>query len=177
MDLQNLIPTAACLSIICTLAACQGQPARQPTYSISVSGAGNRVIATSTGSESLFEVRSETGLGSADVVQTGGDPSARILTRLHLQGLEEFDFEYDDVVVIVSVSSHGDQTVSERIRTEGSEETPIASDSPYWMPVQVMEPPASGGQNSTGYFELQAPQDFVQGKHEAFAMRWIDFYR
>jgi hypothetical protein len=177
MDLKDLIPTAACLTILCTLAACQGQPARQPTYSISVSGAGNQVISTSTGPESLFEVRSETGLGSAGVEQTAGHSPARLLIRLHLEGLEEFDFEYDDVVVLVSVSSHGDQAVSERIRTAGSEETPIASDSPYWMPVQVVETPASSGQNSTGYFEVQAPQEFIQGKHKAFAMRWIDFYR
>jgi hypothetical protein len=177
MDLQSLIPTAACLTIICTLAACQAQPVRQPTYSISVSGAGNQVISTSTGPETLFEVKSETGLGSADVEQTAGEPPARLLTRLHLQGMEEFDFEYDDVVVIVSVSSHGDQTVSERARMAGSEETPIASDSPYWMPVRIVKSPSSSGQNPTGYFEVQAPQEFIQGKHKAFAMRWIDFYR
>jgi hypothetical protein len=177
MDLQNLIPATACLTIIGALAACQGQPARQPSYSISVSGAGNRVTSTSTGPGTLFEVYSETGLGSAAIEQSAGDPPEKVLTRLHLKGLEEFDFEYDDVVVIVSVSSHGDLTVSERVRTGGSAETAIESDSPYWMPVRVVGSSASGDPNSTGTFEVQAPQAFIEGKHSAFSMRWIDFYR
>ena len=176
MSLQNLMPAAACLAIACALAACQGQPASQPAYSISVSGAGNRVTYTSTGPETLFEVNSETGLGSADIKQTAGVPPGRVLTRLHLKGLEEFDFEYDDVAVVVSVSSHGDQTVSERMRKAGSAETAIEPDSPYWMPVRVVSPPSSTP-DSTDYFEVQAPQAFIEGQHGAFSMRWIDFYR
>ena len=177
MDLHRLTPAAACLTIVCTLAACQGRPARQPTYSISVSGAGNQVIATTTGSESLFEVRSETGLGSADVEQTSGASPATIRIRLYLKGLEEFAFEYGETVVVVSVSSHGDQTVSESMRTAASVDVPIGPGSPYSMPVRVVPGADSGGGSTTGYIEVLAPQDYIQGNHRAFSMRWIDFYR
>jgi hypothetical protein len=177
MQLQTPIPVVVWLATLCTLVACEVQPARHPSYSISVSGAGNRVTYAPDDSTALFEVRSETGLGSAEVEQTAGATPPTMWIRLYLGGLEEFDFEYDDSAVVVSVSSHGNQTVSERMRTTGSDESPIAPDSPYWLPVRIVASPASGEQSSTGYFEVQAPQDYIQGKHRSFAMRWIDFYR
>jgi hypothetical protein len=178
MRYQSLIPAVVVyLATSCTLVACQGRPEQQPTYSISVDGAGNRVVPHSLGSETLFDVRSETGIGSADVEQTSGESPTKNLIRLYLGGLEEFDFEYDGTVVIISVSSHGDQIVSERVRTAGSEEIPIGPGSPYSMTVRAVAGPASGDRSSTGYFEVQAPQDYILGKHRAFSMRWIDFYR
>jgi len=178
MRSQSLIrAVVVCLATSWTLVACQGRPEQQPTYSVSVDGAGNRVVPNSLGSETLFDVRSETGIGSADVEQTAGESPTKILIRLYLSGLEEFDFEYDGTVVIVSVSSHGDQAVSERMRTAGSGEIPIGPESPYSMPVRAVAGPTSSSGGSTGYFEVQAPQDYIQGKHRAFSMRWIDFYR
>jgi hypothetical protein len=165
------------LTILCALAACHGQPEQSPTYSITIAGAGNRVTYRSRGAETAFDVRSEMGIGLAAVEQTAGDAPTKIIIRLHLRGLEEFTFEYDEIAVIVSVSSHGDQAVTERVRKAGAQEVPIGPDSPYWMPVRVAAASASGGGNSTGSFELDAPQDFLQGKHSAFSMRWIDFYR
>ena len=178
MRLQILIPaTIACLATSCALGADHEPPPQQATYSIAVDGAGNKVVPTSSGSGTLFEVRSETGLGSADVEQTAGESPAKIRIRLYLGGLEEFDFEYGGTTVIVSVSSHGEQMVFERVRTAGSEEIPIGPDSPYSMPVRVVANPTSSSGDSTGYFEVEAPLDYIQGKHRAFSMRWIDFYR
>jgi hypothetical protein len=179
MQLQRLIPAATlCLVASCMSAACQGQPAAPAaSYSVSVDGDGNRVVPHATESEALFDVRSETGIGSADVKQTSGEPPARIVIRLHLNGLEEFDFEYGETVVTVSVSSHGDQLVTERIRTAGSGEAPIGAESPYSMPVRVVAGPGSKDGGSTAYFEVQAPEDYIQGGGGPFTIRWIDFYR
>jgi hypothetical protein len=159
------------------LMGCQGFPARPPSYRISVGESGNRVTAQSNGQETAFEVRSETGIGSAQVEQTSGEPPAKVGIRLFLDGLEEFDFGYDATRIVVSVSSHGDNAVSQSLLKDGSGETPIGPDSPYWMPVQVVTGPMSDSQKSTGCFELQAPQDYIQGEHRAFSMRWIDFFR
>jgi hypothetical protein len=178
MHHRDLIPAAiVCLTALGALAACRGTLEQQPAFSISVQGAGNQVAFTQDGSEALFGVRSDTGLGSAGIEQTAGDPPAQIRIRLYLRGLEEFTFEYDETAVIVSVSSHGDQVVSERLRKVDSEELPLAPDSPYWMPVEVVTRSASGNQSLPAYFEVQAPRDYMEGQHKAFATRWIDFYR
>jgi hypothetical protein len=178
MQSQRLIPAAIlCLATSCMMAACQVRPAQQSNYSISVDGDGNRVVPHEAESETLFEVRSETGIGSAAVEQTSGAAPAKILIRLYLAGLEEFDFEYGETVVTLSVSSHGDQAVTERLRTAGSGEIPIGPESPYSMPVRVVTTPDSNSQSPIAYFEVQAPQDYIQGQHRAFSIRWIDFYR
>ena len=161
----------------CSLVACQAIPARPPSYRISVSGSGDQVTPQSNGPETVFEVRSETGIGSAQVEQTSGEPPTKVVIRLFLNGLEEFDFGYDDTRIVVSVSSHGDNAVSQSLLRDGSGETAIGPDSPYWMPVQVVTGPESGSRKLTGAFEVQAPQDYIQGKRRAFSMRWIDFYR
>jgi hypothetical protein len=109
-------------------------------------------------------------------VQTAGETPTKIVIRLHLKGLEEFDFQYGETTVIVSVSSHGDGAVYERVRTGEAEEVEVKPDSPYWMPVEVIGG-ALTGSPKTGYFEVQAPQNYLQGKHRAFSMRWVDFYR
>jgi hypothetical protein len=179
MQVQSLIPAAIlCLATSCTITACQGQP-EQPaaSYAISVDGDGNRIVPHATESQSLFDVKSESGVGSADVEQTSGELPAKILIRLHLKGLEEFTFQYHETVVTVSVSSHGDQMVSETIRTAGSDQIPIGPESPYSMPVRVVQNPDPNSGSSTAYFEVQAPQDYIQGKHTVFSIRWIDFYR
>jgi hypothetical protein len=178
MQHQSLIPAAIlCVATLCIMAGCQVRPEQQREYSISVDGNGNRVVPHSDGPETLFDVMSETGIGSAAVEQTSGESPAKILIRLHLSGLEEFDFEYGDTTVTVSVSSHGDQKVSERMRAAGSGEIPIGPESPYSMPVRVVTSSGSGSGSATGYFEVQAPQDYIQGQQRAFSMRWIDFYR
>jgi hypothetical protein len=178
MQHRRLIPTAIlCLTAPCILAACQVRGEQQPTYSISVDGDGNRVVARAAESETLFEVTSETGIGSAAVEQTAGESPAKILIRLHLNGLEEFDFEYGETVVTVSVSSHGDPMVSESMRTSGAEQAPIGPQSPYSMPVRLVTNPDSNDGSSTATFEIQAPQDYIQGGYRAFSIRWIDFYR
>ena len=178
MQWRKRMPAAGIgLVALCGLVACQGFPARAPSYRISVGESGDQVTAQSNGPETLIEVRSETGIGSAEVEQISGESPSKVLIRLFLNGLEEFDFAYDDTRVVVSVSSHGDNGVSQSLLRPGSSETSIGPDSPYWMPVQVVTDPVSGSQKPTGAFEVQAPQDYIQGKYRAFSMRWIDFYR
>jgi hypothetical protein len=169
--------TVELLAALCALVACRGGPGEQPSYTISVSGTGNQITSTSPGSETLFAVRSETGLGSADVEQVSGEPPQEVVFRLYLRGLEEFDFEYDDLRVVVSVSSHGDNAVSERVLRDGSGEKTIGPDSPYWMPVRIVTASDSSSPKSTGYFEVRAPKEYIRGKYRAFSIRWTDFYR
>jgi hypothetical protein len=141
-----------------------------------VSRPGDHVTAVSRGGATVFEVTSETGLGSAEVQQVAGAAAEALTIRLHLRGLEQFDFSYGAVTVLVSVSSNGDNAVSEAVRLDSSGETTIGPDSPFWMPVDVI-PAAGSGDEATGVCSVDAPRDFVQGTQQAFSMRWIDFYR
>ncbi len=168
--------TALSLAALCVSVGCAGSAGAQPSYSISVDGAGNQVTFTSSANAALFEVTSESGLGAAQVSQVSGQPPTKLVIRLHLRGLEEFDFDYGATKVIVSVSSHGDNAVSESVSRGGSAPTPIGPASPYWMPVEVMPSPASGDQAGRS-FSVAAPNDYLQGTYRAFSMKWIDFYR
>jgi hypothetical protein len=160
-----------------TLAACQRGPATQQSYAISVSGTGNHVVSISQGTEALFEVTSDSGLGSADIRQVAGESPEAMVFRLHLRGLEGFSFEYDDRTVLVSVSGHGDGAVSESVTSKESGETIIGTESPYWMPVEVMDTSTAGDQEVSSYFVVGPSKDFLEGEYRAFSIRWIDFYR
>jgi hypothetical protein len=45
------------------------------------------------------------------------------------------------------------------------------------MPVQIIADAGSGDQKSQGYFDVQAPADYIRSRQRAFSMQWIDFYR
>jgi hypothetical protein len=178
MQSRSLIPAAIlCFAASCLTAACQTRAAEPSNYSISVDGAGNRVIPHEAEPGTLFEVRSTGGIGSAGIEQTAGATPPRVVIRLYLKGLEEFSLEYGQTVVTVSVASHGEQRVSESMRTAGSAAIPIGPESPYSMPVRVVTDADSEGQSSIAYFEVDAPLDYIQGQNRAFDIRWIDFYR
>jgi hypothetical protein len=178
MQFRSLTALAAVpLASLCALVACQGGSAAQPLYTISVSGTGNQVVATSKEGKTFFEVTSESGLGSAEVEQIGGEPPVEMVFRLHLRGLEGFSFQYDDRTVLVSVSGHGDSAVSESVLSEASGETIIDPESPYWMPVEVADTSTTGDQEGPTHFAIWASKDYLRRRYPAFSIRWIDFYR
>jgi hypothetical protein len=95
--------------------------------------------------------------------------------RLYLKGLEQLTFQYPGATVMAFVSSH-DGSVSESVSVKGGAEQPIGPDSPYWMAVKIVAADTAIPLKD-GYFEVQAPQDFLAAASREFALRWVDFYR
>ena len=128
-----------------------------------------------SGGDVAVEVRSPSGIGSAQFVQTGGGTPTSLTMRLYLKGLEQLTFQYPGATVMASVSSH-DGSVSESVSVKGGAEQPIGPDSPYWMPVKISTTDTSIPLKD-GFFEVQAPKDFLATVSREFTLQWVDFYR
>jgi hypothetical protein len=97
-----------------------------------------------------------------------------------LRGLEELRFAYDSIIVAGSISSTNPNQIRQSVQQGGGKSTPelIAANSPYWMPIRIVSPNDSVKiPLREGYFEAEAPPDFITGKHRKFSIHWIDFYR
>ena len=68
---------------------------------------GENVVETAvTNNTALFNISSQTGIGSAEVKLVHGQMPETILFQMYLNGLEEFTFAYDNTVITTSVSSN-----------------------------------------------------------------------
>jgi hypothetical protein len=114
----------------------------------------------------VFDIESPRGIGSATVEMSGKVRPKHLLLRLHLRGLEEFRFGYDNRTVIVSMASTGSGEVRERLIENGAERALSPSDS-QWMPVR----PAGGT------IEVDASRDFAKSGTRRFTVEWVDFFR
>lgn len=167
------------LALLVSLAGCAGAagqaPVQAPAYRAGDVQAGDAVTVTVTGRDMVLDIRSETGIGRAEVEQTAGAAPHSLTLRFHLKGLEDLRLTYAGVQVAVHVSSLKDGGVREEMGPPGGEAQPIGPDSPYWMPVRLPD-----GQRiplTEGYIEVAAPRAFLDGDARDFSLRWIDFYR
>ncbi len=167
----SLLSTASVL----LLASCVAVGSPPVTYTVTPGKKDARVTYHASGGDVTVEVRSPSGIGSAHLSQTGGGVPASLTIRLYLKGLEQLTFEYPGVTVMASISTH-DGSVSESVSVNGGAEQPISPDSPYWMPVKIVAPDTAIPLKD-GYFEAQAPRDFLATASREFTVRWIDFYR
>jgi len=163
--------TGGCL----LLTACVAVPLQPVTYNVASGKEDAEVTYQVSGGDVTIEVRSQSGIGSAQLAQTGGPTPASVTMRLYLKGLEQFTFQYPGATVTASVSSH-DGTASESVSVKGGTEQSIDADSPYWMPVTINATDPSIPLKD-GYFAVQAPKAFLTSASREFSLRWVDFYR
>ena len=157
----------SCFTLL-SLAACapSSAPLAQATF-VAVPLKGDPRVTFSTSGEMLvIDITSPTGIGGAAIEKTSGRWPGQIVMRLHVKGLESFKFLYADTRIEVSVSSHGDNAVSEVYEQSGKMGTASPGD-PYWIAVTPGE----------GYFDLEAPADFLKSGENKFTIEWVDFYR
>ncbi len=157
------------------LTACVAAPPQPVTYSITPGKDDAKVSYQVSGGDVTVEVRSPSGIGSAQLSQTGGPAPTSVTTKLYLKGLEQFTFEYPGATVTASVSSH-DGSISESVSVDGGAAQPIVPSSPYWMTVTI-NPSDLSIPLKDGYFEVQVPEDFLTSASREFTMNWVDFYR
>jgi hypothetical protein len=163
--------TGGCL----LLTACAVGRTEPITYAVTPGKEDAEVSYQVSGRDVTVEVHSQSGIGNAHLTQTGGPAPASVTMRLYLKGLEQFTFEYPAAAVTAAVSSR-DGSVSESASVNGGAEQPIAADSPYWMPVKINAADPSIPLKD-GYFEVQAPKDFLASVGREFTLRWVDFFR
>jgi hypothetical protein len=157
------------------LTACVAVDSQAITYKVTSGKEDAAVTCQVNGGDVMVDVRSKSGIGSAQLAQTGGAAPTSLTMRLHLKGLEQFTFQYPASTVTAAVSSY-DGSVSESVTIQGGAAQPIGPDSPYWMPVKIGAADTSIPLQD-GHFEVQAPKDFIEAASREFTLRWVDFYR
>ena len=157
-----------------------------PAFTVEVARAEDRVIYEMEGQTAVFRITSPTGMGSAQVALASGAVPDKLILRFYLQGLEKLDFAYDTTTVTASVPSSrrspsggGQDMVLESVRSEDGAQDEIGPDSPYWMDIRFVPAGEQTGSDGSqaGYFEVEAPDDFLTRHSRAFSIRWLDFYR
>jgi hypothetical protein len=163
--------TGGCL----LLTACVAVPLQPVTYNVAPGKEDAEVTYQVSSGDVTIEVRSQSGIGSAQLAQTGGPAPTSVMMRLYLKGLEQFTFEYPAATVTAEVSSH-DGSVSESVSIQSGAAQAIDPSSPYWMTVTINAADPTIPLKD-GYFGVQAPKAFLTSASREFFLRWVDFYR
>jgi hypothetical protein len=170
-----MVSAALVSGALLLLTSCVAVGSYSITYSVTPGKDDAEVSYQASGGDVTVEVRSKSGIGSAQLVRTSGPAPASVMIRLHLKGLEQLVFEYPGATVTAAVSSH-DGSVSESVSLQGGAAQPIGADSPYWMAVKIngVDPSIP---LEDGYFQVEAPKAFLDAASREFTLRWVDFYR
>lgn len=148
----------------------------RPEFRVSTKKQGDKVSVLAEDSQTVIEIYSETGIGSAGFELISGAMPKYIVLRLHLRGLEEFRLISSQVVVAASISSSGVLNTNHQRIISSNLEFPILSVHPLWLNIEIIS-------NSTkipledGYFEITLPAEFLREAGTSFEIQWIDFYR
>lgn len=165
--------------LLSLLAGCTPTAPAEPFRTlITAQGLENKVVMVLEENTAVFNIRSETGIGSANVLLQSGRWPSQVILRFYLSGLEELTVTYGDAILTLNISSTEANQIIQAVTRSGSTE-PIDSDSPYWMDVSVLD---AAGNPATipvtdGAIEVSLPPDFFSQDVDSFALNWVDFYR
>jgi hypothetical protein len=168
--------------VLASVAACApiAREPNAPSQVDAVLSQGVSVTPQRRGDALVLDIRSETGIGDAQISLSDDAEYDDIILRLRLRGLEGLTFTYPGATVMVSISSH-DLSVREQARAgESASLKTIAPGSPYWMEVGILREQAGAAAViplPDGSFDVSVPRDFLRGDATVFTLSWIDFYR
>ncbi len=168
----------ACTMLFGCTAPPAAPEAQVPRFAIAADSGGNELTVSAAGEMTLFDVYSQSGIGSATVELVSGGPPQDIVLRLHLQGLEQFRLLYDGAIVTASVSGNDIGNLVESATLAEVGERPITPDSPLWLDIRIVSGQASPQTPlDQRHFEIRLPKDLLQEGRRSFSIRWIDFFR
>lgn len=162
------------------LASCASQNASaqdsKPEFRVRLKNSGDQVTILREDSQTIIDIRSDFGIGSASFELVSGTMPNSALLRLHVNGLEELQVSSANVTIGASAST-GETgfPVRERIVSPGVE-VPIGSIHPLWLDIQFV-PDKGDTPDEEGYFEIALPSEFMRNAGTSFEVRWVDFYR
>lgn len=148
-----------------------------PPFKIKTKRDNDRVDVKFVEHKTIFLLHSPMGISSAVIENTDETWPDTVLLRLHLSGLEGFKASNGNTTIEAAVSSQNGQV---RTWKDGSKETPLNKESPYWLQVRMIG--NDGKQTKTlpikdGYFEIKLPKKFLEENPKSITLKWIDFYR
>ncbi len=162
------------------LVSCASQPVNaqdsRPEFRVTVKNPDDTISILDENSQTIIDIHSDFGIGSASFELVSGTMPDSILLRLHLKGLEDFQLISAQTTLAASIAS-GDvfKITNQRIISSNTEH-PILSIDPLWMNIEIVS------ENKhipleEGYFEITIPQGFIRNAGASFEVKWIDFYR
>ena len=169
---------ALCLFAI-TTTACTAVSPTTPEYTATTGNDQDHITFNPTENTLFIDIASPTGIGDAFITSQSGVWPQQVILRLHLQGLEQFDFTYGNTTVTAALSSYGDQEVRESTQVGSGDPQPLSGGGVYWMDIQLA---ANSGETAVvpiknGTINITAPQDFLKSGSQSFFISWIDFFR
>jgi len=149
-----------------------------PVFQVKAEGDGANAAISIEEKVAAFDIHSRSGIGRATIEHVSGALPEKIVVRLHLKGLEEFQLSYGRTVVTARVSSSDSRNIVQSVDPPGSDKRSITPDSPFRMEVRIAsDQVAPRIPLEQGSFEITLPKDVFGKGRRSFSIRWIDFYR
>ena len=148
----------------------------KPEFQVTAKNPGDALTILDENSQTVIEIQSEAGIGSASLELVSGSMPDSLLLRLHLAGLEEFQVRSAQDTVSASISSGGLFELTNQSVLLSQSEIPIGSIHPLWMDTRIVSETKSIPLKD-GYFEVIIPSGFIRRAGGSFEIHWIDFYR
>ena len=162
------------------LNSCASQPVNaqdsKPEFKVTAKNADDAIAILDEDSQTIIEIHSDFGIGSASFELVSGSMPDTLLLRLHLKGLEDFQLISPQTTIAASLSSSQVfNIISQRIVSSTSDQ-PILSIDPLWMNIDIVSENRKIPLEE-GYFEITIPREFIRNAGDSFEIKWIDFYR
>jgi len=162
------------------LVSCASQRVRaqdsKPEFKVSVKNSDDKIAILDEDSQTVIDIHSDFGIGSASFELVSGSMPDALLLRLHLKGLEDFQLISSQTTIAASISSGQVFNINSQRVIESNAGYPILSIHPLWLNIEIVsenrEIPLE-----EGYFEITLPREFIRKAGSSFEVQWIDFYR
>ena len=162
--------------VSCSSQSPNAQPQDEPVFSVSVKNDDDQVNVQYEDGTTVIEIKSPIGIGAATFQLETGTLPDRIVTRLHLAGLEEFRLVSEQVTLAASIPSSGGLNAQSQRIISGNGEQVLRSFDALWLDIEIVsDAPKIPLEN--GHFEIVIPKEFVQTSGGSFEIQWIDFFR
>jgi len=162
------------------LNSCASQPVNaqdsKPEFKVTAKNADDAIAILDEDSQTVIDIHSDFGIGSASFELVSGSMPDTLLLRLHLKGLEDFQLISSQATVAASLSSgQVFNLISQRV-VETNAEYSILSIHPLWLNIEIVSENRKIPLEE-GYFEITLPREFIRNAGNSFEVKWIDFYR
>jgi hypothetical protein len=175
-------PLAVVLLILSGIAVADDgdEPSDQPAnFKIATKRADDTVDVRADKDRTVFVVKSPFGISQAVIERQDEDWPKAVVLRLHLKGLEHFRAS-NGKVTLDAAASIQEGKAKLRLWKDGKEDAPLDERSPFWVDVRILDgngKPAQELPLKDGYFEMDLPKAFFEGRPRSITLNWIDFYR
>ena len=177
---MKYLPVHTSLLICLFLISCASQNVNaqdsKPEFRVTAKNVDDRITVLDEDSQTVIEIHSDFGIGSASFELVSGSMPDTLLLRLHLKGLEDFQLISSQSTVAASISSGQVFNINSQRVIESNAGYPILSIHPLWLKIEIVsenrEIPLK-----EGYFEITLPREFIRKAGNSLEVQWIDFYR